>query len=60
MDHRGKMKEREKINKNLNLARELKKMSNMKLAHLEWKEIGRREDQRKTWDHPDHSTVKIS
>ena len=68
--HKVRIKEKEKIDKYLDLARELK---NIKVAVIYvivgalgmipkyWKkETGRTGDQRKNGAHPDHSIVKIS
>ena len=66
-DHRGKIKESEKIDKYLELARELKK----NCETLEWrrhlcawkgtqkpgKKTGGVQNQRKNWDHLDYSIV---
>ena len=65
-DNRGKMKESKKINKYLDLARELKKLGNMKVTMIPivvgmlGKETWRIGNQKKNWRHTDHSTVKLN
>ena len=70
VNHRMKSKENEKIDKYLDLARELKRLWNMKVTVIPivvgtfgtntqrpGKETG---DQRKSWDHPNHRTAEIN
>ena len=69
VEHRGKTKENEKIDKYINLTRELKKLWNMKVMGISivvgalglqsfGKETGRIQNQRKNQDYPGH--IKLS
>ena len=73
VDHRVKIKENKSRDKYLDLARELKKLWNMKVTVVpivvdalgtvppkSGKETGETQDQRKNKDHPDHSTLNMS
>ena len=59
-DHRMKMKESKKIGKYFDLARELKKLWNMKATVRSERETGGTRDQRKNRGNPDHINVQIS
>ena len=54
------MKESEKLNKYLNVVRELKKLWNMKVAMVPIIEIQWTGDERENQSYPDHNITKVS